>query len=385
MRIGLFIDSYHPKINGVITSVDSLKAGLEKLGHEVYIITGGNVSKPTNINHIIFLPSINCNPWNLRLINPYSKQNINFIESLNLDIIHSHTELTLGILSNNISKKNNTPRIHSYHTMYSAYTYYVFHNIFHAGDLFLDRCVVNNFCRKNIDHLIVPSEKIADELRSKFHLKTEPTIIRTGIDQNSQISLNEKQELKTSFGLEDNDFIILYAGRIAKEKNLEFLVKCQEKINKIDANIKLLFVGDGPFLSKLNKCIVKTNTIDNIKLVGKIDPNEIYKYYQLVDLMVTSSQTETQGLTILESLQNGTPALCVEDSAFDYLIQDGYNGYFFQSDDDYIGKIIELKRNKDSLLRLKQNCIESSEKFSSLAYAKNVEKVYINIKKRNSH
>ena len=85
MRIGLFLDTYHPRINGVITSVDELKDGLVQLGHDVYIITGGDVE--------------------INVINWKSKINIDYILNLDLDIVHSHNEATVGLFASVIAKK----------------------------------------------------------------------------------------------------------------------------------------------------------------------------------------------------------------------------------------------------------------------------------------
>ncbi len=105
MRIGLFLDTYHPRINGVITSVDELKDGLVQLGHDVYIITGGDVETPTLHNNIVYLPSFKFDFWNVNVINWKSKINIDYILNLDLDIVHSHNEATVGLFASVIAKK----------------------------------------------------------------------------------------------------------------------------------------------------------------------------------------------------------------------------------------------------------------------------------------
>lgn len=372
MKIGLFIDGYHPRISGVITSVDSLKSGLEKLGHEVYIITGGK--KYELNNRIMYLRSINFDCWNCMITNFLSKENLRHVLDLNLDIIHSHTEFTIGLLANQASKKLEIPNIHTYHTSYDDYKHYALNNIFGLGD-YLENIAVDNYCRDGIDQLITPSNKTYEYLVNKFKIEKEKNIIKTGIcSSNKPFSNLDKEKIKNELKYNQSDFIILCVGRIAKEKNLKILIDAQKKLN-IYNNIKLLFIGDGPELNQLKRYVEKNN-IKNINFYGKIPHGDIYKFYHMADITVVSSKTETQGLSIIESMQNGTPVICINDDTFDYVVDNGYNGLIFDSIDDYINKILFVFKNKDILDLYGKNALISSLEYNDVNYALEVEKVY---------
>lgn len=369
MKIGLFTDSYHPKINGVITSVDSLKFGLEQLGHQVYIITGGQTKYPMKQNNILYLPSIDVPKWNLRVINPYISSNINAVRSLNLDIIHSHSELTIGLLANKVAKDYGIYKCHTAHTFYHDYRHYDFNNFLHLGDM-TEKFMVENFCNSNCDDLIVPSEKMYSYLMKDFSIQKEPYIIKTGI----YMPCSQKNQItREKLGLSEQDFILLYSGRLEKEKNIDFLIQCQKELNKIDLNIKLLLVGDGTYTNYLQ--MVSTNSKEIIML-GKLPYDQMAYCYQLADLTVTASTSETQGLSILESLYNKIPVLCINDSAFDYIVRDNYNGYLIKDKMDYINRALELKIDSTKMNQLRENCKKDKREYSSVQYAEEVEKVY---------
>ena len=130
MRIGLFTDTYPPFINGVSTSVQMLKTALEKKGHTVYLVTVNDSSIKFDYNEeerILKIAAIPIGLYDYRLSRIYPVTMINLIKSWNLDIIHSHTELGIGIFARIFAKQFNIPLVHTYHTMYKDYTHYVTH------------------------------------------------------------------------------------------------------------------------------------------------------------------------------------------------------------------------------------------------------------------
>ncbi|MCI8778889.1 MAG: glycosyltransferase family 4 protein [Bacilli bacterium] len=377
MRIGLFSDSYYPRINGIITSVDALKTGLSSLGHSVIIVTGGNVKKPTLKEDVLFLPSIDFNSWNCQIVNINSKDNFNAIKALNLNIIHSHSEFTIGLIANKVSKMLDIPNVHTYHTSYDDYKHYALGNIFGFGDC-LERLLVDNFCREKIDALITPSEKISTYLKERYDIKKEPYIIKTGIRQlNTENFIPLEKILKINL----DDFVVLYVGRIAKEKNIDTLIRCHEQIIRYNPNVRLLFVGDGPLLKKYKNYVLMKNIGEYIRFIGKVNYDSIANFYRIADMTAIASNTETQGLTILESLQQGVPIMYYKDEVFNYIMQDGYNGIRFVDDKDYIDKLIEIANNKEKLQILKNNSKTSVTNYNSDNYAQEVLKVYKKIYK----
>ena len=160
MRIGLFTDTYPPFINGVSTSVLMLKQGLEKLGHEVYVVTVNDESfSYKEEDGILKIPSFPIGLMNFRQTGIYPIKAFNIIKKWKLDIIHSHTEFSIGTFARLISKQLNIPLVHTYHTMYEEYIYYITKGYFNSASKKLVEYLTLFLCDKTIDELIVPTEK----------------------------------------------------------------------------------------------------------------------------------------------------------------------------------------------------------------------------------
>lgn len=374
MKIGLFIDSYHPKINGVITSIDNLRNGLEALGHSVNIITGGPVKRIKESNGLVELPSINFPTWNCRIINYNSRVNLNYLIAKEFDVLHSNTPFTTGLLANRISKEKNIPNIHTYHTALDKYKDYMLHNFANSGDMAF--ALVNYvFCGSRIDEVIVPSMSTKDMLES-YNINSEKiTVIPTGYNHTSiRVPQIELDNIRHNLELSKSDFILLFVGRLAKEKGIDFLLNQQPNLNKNNKNIKLVIVGDGPEAKKLHSMTKSLNINNSVRFTGNIAHKNINAYYQMANLAVTASTTETQGLTIGEALINGLPVCCIDSEAFKTSVIDDYNGTYFASPSEYQRKIITLAAHQEILARWKN--VNTKVLKTEVEYAEAVEKVY---------
>ncbi len=383
MRIGIFTDAYEPHTSGVTTSINMLKNTLESMHHEVYIVTANLEKYKFKYNKerkIIYIPGIKTGIYNTRLTNIYSKKALKIIKEWNLDIIHSQTEFGIGMFSRIVAKKLNIPVVHTYHTLYEDYVYYVTHGHFDNLGKKLAIKITKYFCDKKCDELIVPTNKIRELFQNKYHITRNINVIPTGIDTNKFKINNEITKeiikLKKKYKIKDQDFIIGSVGRIAKEKSFDLLIKNFKDLVTKDQNIKLIIVGDGPEKNNLEELTKELNLENNIIFTGLIDYNLIPAYYNLFNIMTTYSKTETQGLTIIESLAASTPVICIEDESFKSMIQNNYNGYLFKNNNEFIKYILKLKDNKKLYATIKLNAENSIHKYSKEVFASNILKVY---------
>ena len=124
MKIGLFTDTYYPQINGVATSVLMLKRNLEMRGHQVYVFTTTDPkadSEEINVYRVPSIPFISAR----RVGMFYNPRLSKIIKGLGLDVIHTHTEFSLGIFGRSMARELNIPFLHTYHTIYEDYTHYL--------------------------------------------------------------------------------------------------------------------------------------------------------------------------------------------------------------------------------------------------------------------
>ena len=388
MRIGLFTDTYPPFINGVSTSVLMLKKGLERLGHEVFVVTvnSDSFSYKKELN-VLRLPGIPIGIFDYRLTSLYPLRAKKIIKSWNLDIIHTHTEFGVGSFARLLSKEYNIPLVHTYHTMYEEYVHYITKGYFDGASKKLVEYLTLFLCDKTIDELIVPTEKTYALFKEKYKVKRDVHIIPTGIDvtrfYKENVSEKEVIELKKELEISKKDFCILFVGRIAKEKSIDFLINNLKDLTKKIPKCKLIIVGDGPDMNELIELVDKNKLNKNVIFTGKVPWDDIPKYYQLCDVFVTASTSETQGLTVIEAMAASKPVVAIKDESFELVITDKKDGLFFENEDEYKDAVYLLYKDKKKKESIEKEARKTANTYSDIAYAKNVFKVYKNVIKTN--
>lgn len=383
MRIGLFTDTYPPYINGVSTSVLMLKNALEKKGHQVFVVTVNNENmeyKTEENETIIRIPGIPIGIYDYRLTSIYPIKAVKTIKKWNLDVIHSHTEFGIGTFARFMSKQYNIPLVHTYHTMYEDYIHYITKGYFDKSSKKIVEYLTLFYCDKTANELIVPTKKTYDLFKEKYEVNRNIHIIPTGIEIDrfyiENVDKQKIKELKQKYQILKDEFIIIFVGRLAKEKNIEFLIENHKDIIKHNSDVKLLIIGDGPDIEEYDKLIKKLKLEGNVILVGKVPYDEMPNYYQLADIFVTASKTETQGLTVIEAMAAGITPVCIKDESFENVVIDGLNGHIFNNKNEYVKIINKLVDNLDELTTLAKQARLNAEAYSSKYYAERVLDVY---------
>lgn len=383
MKIGIFTDAYEPHISGVTTSIKMLKTALEKMHHEVYIVTA-NLDNNKFIydkkNKIIYLPGIKTGIYETKLTGIYSKKAMKIIIEWNLDVIHSQTEFGVGYFSRIVAKKLNLPIVHTYHTLYEDYVHYVTHGHFNNFAKKLAIKITKYYCEKRCDELIVPTDKIKDLFINKYNIIKHVNVIPTGIDIDKfKITPSMKkniQIIKNKYKIKETDFIIGSVGRIAPEKSFDKLLYNIKDMIKVNTNIKVLLVGGGPDLDNLKELTKKLKLENYVIFTDKIDYDLVPTYFNIFNVVVSFSKTETQGLTIIEGLAASKPTLCIEDDSFKAMIEPNYNGFLFKDNTEFKDYIFKLMNDQKLYKDMSTNARNSTYKYSKEVFASDILKVY---------
>lgn len=383
MRVGIFTDTYPPFINGVSTSISMLEAGLRALGHEVYIVTVNpdNMSyKYEDDDRIVRIPGIPIGIYDYRLTGIYPIKTINKIKSWKLDVIHSHTEFGIGTFARIVAKQYNIPLVHTYHTMYEDYVHYITKGYFDKTSKKIVEYLTKFYCDKTARELIVPSTKTYDLFIKKYKIQNRVNIIPTGIDISrffkENVSLSDVSLIRKDLGIKKDDFVLLFVGRLAEEKNVELLINAHKEIIKKHKHVKLMIVGSGPDYEKYINLSISLGIKNNVIFTNAIPWNDIPLYYQVADVFVTASTSETQGLTVIEAMAASLPVICANDEAFNKIVVNGINGFLFNNSDEYIEDIDKIIKNKDLLNDESIEARNTSEEHSIDKYADKILKVY---------
>ena len=381
MRIGIFSDTYPPFINGVSTSIRMLEDELRKKGHTVYIVTVNSESmKYKQEGQVLRIPGVPTGIYDYRLTSFYPFKAFNIIKEWNLDVIHTQTEFGVGTFARVIGKQLDIPVVHTYHTMYEDYVHYITKGHFKSSSKKIVEYITKFYCDKTIKELIVPTKKTYDLFKQKYKFDRNVHIIPTGINVENFYKENtdpkEIEKLKKKLGIKENEKTLLYLGRIGKEKSVDFIIENHVKILEKFPNCKLIIVGDGPDIDEYKE-LVKTLEINNkVIFTGKVPWEETKLYYNMADIFVTASKTETQGLTVVEAMAASTAVVAVDDESFNTTVIDDLTGYLFNTKKEYIDAIEKLLSSDELIERMGNQGRINSLAYSSSFFADRVLSVY---------
>ena len=348
MRIALFTDTYVPEINGVAMSCKSLRDVLISHGHEVLVVTtnpfGDTFMMEDNTYRV---PGTELKKiYGYRLANIFNRNTMDVMRKFEPDIIHIQTEYSVGILGVMAAKSLNVPMVYTYHTMIEDYTYYLFKGHFDRIAKHVVRSYYKQFANWS-NEFITPSSKTKDYMRS-IGFDGYVNIIPTGIDFSrfnpDNIPPNTKRSLREKFGIGPRTFTLLSLGRIAKEKSIDFSMKCFARFVKDhpDIDIKMVVVGKGPAEDELKEFAKEIGIGDKVVFAGPCDPKDVHLYYSLGDAFVSSSMSETQGLTYMEAIAARLYVMARYDHNLIDVIKDGVTGNFFETEEEFSEKFMKV-------------------------------------------
>lgn len=384
MRIGIFTDTYLPYVSGLVTSELMLKKSLEKMGHEVFVVTA-NLENFKYINDkdnkVIKISGLPVGIYDARLTGIYSIHAINEIKKWNLDIIHSQTEFGVGTFARIVSKQLNIPLVHTYHTMYEDYIYYITKGYFDKPSKKLVEYLTRFYCDKTVTELIVPSRKIYNLFINKYEVNKKINIIGTGMDidrfSKDRFKKEEIDKLKEKYNINKDDFVIGSVSRLGKEKSIDKMIIAFKKLLEKIPDSKLLLVGDGPDREELIELVNELDISDKVIFTGKVPIENIQIYYQLMDIFTTFSVTETQGLTVIEAMASSLPVVAVKDDSFVDSVIDKKNGFLFENEDEFIDYVFKIYSDKNLYKKLSINSLELAKEHSMEEFGKKVYNVYL--------
>jgi glycosyltransferase involved in cell wall biosynthesis len=356
MNIGIFTDTYLPDINGVSTSIITVSSGLKKAGHRVLIFAPNNKLKyeanPEN------------NIWRLPSVKFYGEKNFRFavrelfpneILNIPLDVVHIQTPFPIGRAGLRLARSKKIRSVHTYHTRYQEYIHYLrFPDfIMKVGGKKLGIAIIIFIARRFLnkhDAIIAPSYGIKRELES-FGVKKPITVIPTGIDIEKTLSFanSEDQSTLVKLKIDNDDEIVVLTSRLAKEKNIEFLLRAMKIITEKIPQARFIIIGDGDYKKYLEEQVMNLSLEDRVIFTGFMKHEQIFPIYKIAKVFLFSSLTETQGLSALEAMACGVPVVALKGTGIEDLLLDDYGGFLVgdMNPQIFADKVASLITNKD--------------------------------------
>ena len=325
--IALFSDSALPVLNGVSVSIETLVRELRSRGHRVHVFTTrypGHVDDDPNTHRF---RSVQTPLWRgFPLAVPPFYPMLREFRRQQFDIVHTHTPFTVGFVGLRWAESHEIPIVSTYHTHYDKYAYY----LPLAPKRYLRYKIAKhlNFYYNHVEQVVTPSEASKRWLlRHSVH--TPITVVPTGVPAPRMIG---RSEARDALGFSPQKRVLLFAGRIAKEKNVGLLVSAVAIALKQLPQIEFVLVGDGPARAQYRALARDLGIGDHVRFVGAVKRSEMDRYYAASDLFVFSSMTETQGLVVAEAMSYGLPALVVQGGGAGEAVKDGVNGFVLRNE-----------------------------------------------------
>ena len=321
MRIGFFTDTYTPQINGVVTSICLFKQALIERGHEVYVFAptpehADDDAKTVRFHSLpfVFQPE-------MRLASPFSFEALRVLDDVDLDIVHSHDPFAIGLFGLNVARRHKVPYVHTYHTLYPEYVHYVWKTRLTQK---LAERLSREFCEQ-CSSIIAPSTKVERYLRS-WGVTVPISVIATGVDieRYAKVDARRVEALAQRAGVKPDERVLLFMGRLGKEKNVELLLRALWHSHM--PNIRLVIGGDGPHRQYLEAMATELGIENQVSFVGYLKGDDAVAAYHLAHAFAFASTTETQGLVIGEAMAAGLPVIAVEDHAVEDFVITGRTG-----------------------------------------------------------
>lgn len=380
MNIALFTDTYTPEINGVVASVLMLREGLEDLGHTVFVFAPAHPEAPEDERNVIRIPSL---PLIVlperRVATPIDLGMLRHIGSLNLDIIHTHTEFGVSSYGFRAARKFGIPHIHTYHTVWEEYTHYLSPRAFDAQARTVVRKATELTCRR-CDHIVAPTEKTR-ALLAGYGITKPICVVPTGVDLSrfsppSPADEGRLEALRTQYDLDKFEHIILSVGRVAPEKGVVELMLLVAPHLKAHPDTCFLIVGGGPSLKELKKLAHSLGIEDQAVFTGEVVWEHVPDFYRISDVLVGNSSTETQGLTFIEAIASAVPIVVRYNECFDGIIENGVSGSLFTDENQFEEYLNNALDPAQRVLRIQQG-LEAANHVSKEMFAEKIEAVYL--------
>lgn len=339
LGIAFYTDSYLPAVDGVVSSILNFRAELERRGHTVYIFSSRKLnSEKQNAKNVFLYPGLDFKPYPQYSMAIFPYSSISKLKELNVDLIHAHTPLFMGFAGLMCAKLGRYPIVGSYHTVIN------------------NRAVINDYYPKNkqlkrftskymlkyiqffyrrCNATTAPSNAIAEMLRNYGGI-SNIRIVPNSIDLKVFNPKVDGSRMRNSLRIRDKEKMVLYLGRLSREKKIEVMLRAAAVITKKRDDVKFIIGGAGPAEQYYKNMAKRLGIQRHVRFLGHIEREALPTLYAASDVLCLPSTFETQGIVSLEAMATGKPVVGANYLALSELIKNGKNGEKFQPG-DYLG------------------------------------------------
>ncbi len=306
MRIALFTECYRPIQNGVVASVDALAEAIRERGHDVVCVTPKMPRYRDVDDYVVRIPSLPLpTRTGFRLTLPLTSARV--ARALGrLSIVHTHSPFVTGWLGERLARKLGVPLVFTYHTQLEEYAHYF------PFESTLTRQAAASLTQtyaNRADAVVVPTAAMERRLR-RLGVRRRIEVIPSGIDVALFAAGRRREELRSRLGVPAGGKMILFVGRLGREKNLELVLDAFARIGEPSA--RLVVVGDGLHRAALERRARSLGVAERTRFTGEFERRALPDVYASADVFAFPSRSETQGLVLVEASVAGVPVVAVD-------------------------------------------------------------------------
>lgn len=341
-------DTYHPQVNGVVSSIDTIAGEVGKK-HEVHIFSPTKVKYTHSFRSFTFYfyPD-----YKIAFVRPKTVTKI--FRKEGIDIVHVHTPFSLGAVGIGVARELTLPAVGTFHTLLPEYTHYVSESF----GLLLRRLTWRylKWFYRRCNVVTTPSNPMRESLveRGLKNVYVIPNSVDVDLFRPGKRSRNK-------------DPCVLFVGRLGKEKRIEVLIDAAPKILKEYPRARFRIIGTGMHEAWYKKLVGERNLTDSFVFERYLDLSDLIDAYRACDVFAMPSETETQGLVTLEAMACGRPVVGADALGLKDVITHGVDGYLFRpgSSDELANDVIRLLADEPRWQKMGRKAREKAEKFSS--------------------
>ena len=298
------------------------------------------------------------------------------------DVVHSQCEFSTFFLARRIAEELDIPLVHTYHTVYEDYTHYFSPNVRFGKKA---AAVFTRWAAAHTDCLVAPTGKVRLLLQG-YGVQRPVFVVPSGIDLRrfrDEPDPLRSAVLRASLDIPQDRTVLVFVGRLAEEKRVDELLRF--RANMGPGGVTLLLVGDGPDRKRLEGVAQGLGlAAPDVIFAGMVPAEQVADWYQLGDLFVSASTSETQGLTYAEALAAGVPVLCRADPCLLGVVRDGENGWQYHSEAEFRQRLEDFWAHPQHREALARCARETGEEYSAQRFAERVEAIYLEQIERSS-
>jgi len=374
VRVAFVTDTYFPRINGVSASTRTFAGELRRLGHHVAVYAPEYPGAEWEEDGVWRFPShyLWFDPED-RLARPFGRAARHAVAE-RYDVIHTQTPFSLGIAALRWARRSGARVVHTYHTLFSAYVEHYLRFVPRRLSIPLVRAISRAYCDR-CDRIVVPSSEMRRELRG-YGLRSPVQVIPTGTDP-GRLAGADRHRLRRELGVPDDAPLLLFMGRVAEEKNIDFLFDVVARLRPRLPSLRLWVAGEGPARPRLERLAAEPRLGGAVRFLGYLNREDWRDCYAAADAFVFASMTETQGLVVTEAMAAGTPVVAVGAMGILDVMASGRGGFVTRLDrEEFSERVAQLVSSPELREQKSLEAVDEAARWSSAAMAERLVGAY---------